>query len=110
MKPTYQLHRYVGLPESLTGASNAVDGLRTNLSVWSGQCAISENRKQTATWWVNLTSILSIHHVTIYYRTGNVPWGMFLNLCFREIKENLENRSRKQSNTISFSYLCALLS
>ncbi|XP_078328124.1 uncharacterized protein LOC144623538, partial [Crassostrea virginica] len=74
-KPTYQLHRYVGLPESLTGASNAVDGLRTNLSVWSGQCAISENRKQTATWWVNLTSILSIHHVTIYYRTGNVPWG-----------------------------------
>ncbi|XP_078327442.1 uncharacterized protein LOC144623121 [Crassostrea virginica] len=74
-KPTHQQYRYTGLDLSLTQASNAVDGLKSNLSAWGGQCVISENDKQTATWWVDLTSILSIHHITIYYRTGNVPWG-----------------------------------
>nr|XP_022308884.1 cell death abnormality protein 1-like isoform X1 [Crassostrea virginica] len=74
-KPTYQQHRYFGLSEDLVNANNAVDGLKSNLSVWGGQCVISGNKMQTATWWVNLTSILSIHHITIYYRTGNVEWG-----------------------------------
>ena len=75
-KPTYQENRYTGLSEALTQASNAVDGLKTNLSIWGGQCVQSANNQQTATWWVNLTSILSIHHMRIYYRTGNAPWGM----------------------------------
>ncbi|XP_078330543.1 uncharacterized protein LOC111113024 [Crassostrea virginica] len=74
-KPTYQENPYQGLSEALTQASNAVDGLKTNLSFWGGQCVISDVDKKTATWWVNLTSILSIHHIRIYYRTGNVPWG-----------------------------------
>ena len=63
-------HRYLGLSEDLVDASNAVDGLKSHLSVWGGQCVISGNKMQTATWWVNLTSILSIHYITIYYRTG----------------------------------------
>ena len=75
-KPAYQENRYAELSEALTQASNAVDGLKKNLSVWGGQCVISENNKQTATWGVNLTSILSIHHMRIYYRTENVAWGM----------------------------------
>nr|XP_022306867.1 uncharacterized protein LOC111113150 isoform X2 [Crassostrea virginica] len=29
----------------------------------------------TATWWVNLLGIASIHHVTIYFMLGNYPWG-----------------------------------
>ena len=74
-KPAYQENRYTGLSEALTQASNAVDGLKTNLSVWGGQCVISGNNLKTATWWVNLTSILSIHHIRIYYRTANAPWG-----------------------------------
>ncbi|XP_078327339.1 uncharacterized protein LOC111113019 isoform X1 [Crassostrea virginica] len=74
-KPAYQENRYTGLSETLTQAINAVDGLKTNLSVWGGQCVISGNNLKTATWWVNLTSILSIHHMRIYYRTGNVKWG-----------------------------------
>nr|XP_022305244.1 receptor-type tyrosine-protein phosphatase epsilon-like [Crassostrea virginica] len=74
-KPAHQMYRYTGLPVALTEASNAVDGFKSNLSVWAGQCVISGEDKHTASWWVNLTNILSIHHVTIYYRTGNVPWG-----------------------------------
>nr|XP_022305574.1 receptor-type tyrosine-protein phosphatase alpha-like isoform X2 [Crassostrea virginica] len=76
-KPTHQDFPYGTnkiITEELIQASNAVDGLKSNLSVWSGQCVISANQKQTATWWVNLRSILSIHHITIYYRTENVAW------------------------------------
>ena len=74
-KPTYQEYRFTGLSKNLTQASNAVDGLKSNLSVWEGQCVISDINQQTATWWVNLTSILSIQHITIYYRTDNANWG-----------------------------------
>ena len=35
-KPSYQLIRYKGLSEDLTEAGNAVDGLKSNLSVWGG--------------------------------------------------------------------------
>nr|XP_034320329.1 uncharacterized protein LOC105337019 isoform X7 [Crassostrea gigas] len=53
-------------------ASNAVDGLKSDLSMGGGQCAIS-NWRQTATWWVNLTTIHSIRNITIYFRTDNQP-------------------------------------
>eukprot|EP00105_Crassostrea_gigas_P014832 XP_011431638.1 PREDICTED: multiple epidermal growth factor-like domains protein 10 [Crassostrea gigas] len=36
----------------------------------AGQCAVSYSVR-TATWWVNLSSIHSIHHITIYFRTNN---------------------------------------
>uniref|UniRef100_K1Q9J7 Tyrosine-protein kinase receptor Tie-1 n=1 Tax=Magallana gigas TaxID=29159 RepID=K1Q9J7_MAGGI len=55
-------------------ASNAVDGLKSDLRAWLGQCAVSGYR-QTATWWVNLTTIHRIHHITIYFRTENGQWG-----------------------------------
>ena len=64
------------MSHNLTDASNAVDGLKSNLDVWGGQCVVSENNRQTATWWVNLTRIYAIHHIKIYYRTGNINWGM----------------------------------
>nr|XP_022306415.1 platelet endothelial aggregation receptor 1-like isoform X2 [Crassostrea virginica] len=73
-KPTYQKHQYLRLADSLTRASNAVDGLKTNLSVLGAQCVISENDQPSALLWVNLTSILSIHHINIYFRTENNPW------------------------------------
>uniref|UniRef100_K1Q3Y1 Multiple epidermal growth factor-like domains 10 n=1 Tax=Magallana gigas TaxID=29159 RepID=K1Q3Y1_MAGGI len=49
-------------------ASNAVDGRKSDLSRDGGQCAVS-NDKQTATWWVDLATIHSIHHITIYFMT-----------------------------------------
>nr|XP_022307675.1 uncharacterized protein LOC111113676 [Crassostrea virginica] len=76
-KPAYQEHPYVPngpIVKELIQASNAVDGHKSNRSIWGGQCVISANNQTTATWWVNLTSILSIHHITIYYRTGNAIW------------------------------------
>ena len=78
-KSSYQQYPYPenpALPSFLTEAHNAVDGLKSNLSIFGGQCVISGNNQQNATWWVNLTSILSIHHITIYYRTENRQWGM----------------------------------
>ncbi|XP_061194954.1 multiple epidermal growth factor-like domains protein 10, partial [Saccostrea echinata] len=54
-------------------SSNAVDGLKTNLSPGGGQCAISAGQR-SATWWVNLTSIYSIGEIWIYYRTDNNVW------------------------------------
>nr|XP_022303772.1 uncharacterized protein LOC111111224 isoform X2 [Crassostrea virginica] len=74
-KPAYQQNQLIGYNASLTKASNAVDGLKSDLSLPGGQCSYSAYGEQTATWWVNLTSILSIHSVTIYYMTHNVPWG-----------------------------------
>ncbi|XP_078327322.1 uncharacterized protein LOC144623100 [Crassostrea virginica] len=73
-KPTYQGHLTCGSNASLYDASNAVDGLKSDLSISGGQC-VCYGGGQTTTWWVNLTSILSIHHVTIYYMTDNYPWG-----------------------------------
>ena len=91
-KPAYQQSRYPAGNPSLTDASNAVDGLKSDLSFWGGQCAFSTYGKQTATWWVNLTSIHSIHYVTIYYMTNNRPWGMqlIINIVYVIISEQLE--------------------
>lgn len=76
-KPAHQLNQY-NAGDTKFDASNAVDGSKSDLSANGGQCVISVNEKQTATWWVNMTRILSIHHIIIYYRTDNVPWGMYI--------------------------------
>ena len=51
----------------------AVDGLYDDRSAAGDQCVISENNRQTATWWVDLGGVASISHINIYYRTDNLP-------------------------------------
>lgn len=75
-RQTYQLNPY--RDEDTFDASNAVDGLKSDLGGLNGQCVLSANTQRNATWWVNLTSVMSIHHITIYYRTDNVNWGKLL--------------------------------
>lgn len=77
-KPAYQQNAYLGGGDDKFDASNAVDGRKSDLS-WDGcQCVLSADFKHTATWWVDLTSIFSIHYITIYYRTDNVAWRKLL--------------------------------
>lgn len=74
-KPTFQQNQYYP-DDDRFDASNAVDGLKSDQNGLGGQCVVSAEKHDTATWWVNLISIHSIHHITIYYRTDNVPWGI----------------------------------
>ncbi|XP_065938052.1 multiple epidermal growth factor-like domains protein 10 [Magallana gigas] len=67
-KPAYHLYPAPGVDRF--DASNAVDGRKSDLSGPGGQCAVSYTAKN-ATWWVNLTSIYSIHHINIYFGTDN---------------------------------------
>ena len=55
------------------GADKAVDGRYTDRSAAGGQCVISENGRQTATWGVDLGGVVRISHIDIYYRTDNIP-------------------------------------
>ena len=69
-KTAFQQHPYKGLSQDLVDANNVIGGLKSYLSVLDGQCTHSDNLQTTATWWVNLTYIVNIHHITIYYMTG----------------------------------------
>ncbi|XP_056003613.1 uncharacterized protein LOC130049702 [Ostrea edulis] len=70
-KPSQQLYSYYRFA---LGADRVVDGMRSDLSFYGGQCTLSRNSQQTAKWWVDLGRVVGIHHITIYYRTENNPW------------------------------------
>lgn len=77
-KSAWQLHPYEN-PRSrdLLNASNAVDGLKSNLSFSGGQCTQSRNYEYEAIWRVDLGVVLGINHITLYYKTDNVAWGLY---------------------------------
>lgn len=73
-KPAFEDNIYI---HANVTAGNAVDGRKSNLNGLGGECSISAEKQRTATWWVNLESIYSIHNIRIYYRTENLAWGTY---------------------------------
>nr|XP_022294925.1 platelet endothelial aggregation receptor 1-like [Crassostrea virginica] len=66
-KSTWQLHP---LPLEGFSAERAVDGQKSNLAEFGGECTVSAYGKLTAEWRVELGKILSIHHIVIHYATS----------------------------------------
>ncbi|XP_052695925.1 uncharacterized protein LOC128174403, partial [Crassostrea angulata] len=76
-KSAWQLHPYeTSNFRVFLSASNAVDGLKTNLSFSGGQCTESANHQYEAMWRIDLGAVLGINHIILYYRTDNVAWGL----------------------------------
>lgn len=73
-KTAYQQHPHITGHHKFD-SSNALDGRKFDIRRWGGHCAVSGDKKETATWWVDLTSVHSIHHITIHYMTNNEEWG-----------------------------------
>ena len=71
-KSTWQLH-----PLSLEdySAERAVDGQKSNLAEFGGECTVSAYGKSTAEWGVDLGKIMSIHHIFIQYATSIYTGG-----------------------------------
>lgn len=72
--PSYQSNPYKGVRYD---AANAVDGLKSDLSIGGGQCAVSATGHETAIWRVDLGSVHFIDHITLYFMTDNQYWGNY---------------------------------
>lgn len=49
------------------GAERAVGGMYSELSLYGGQCTISEYGHSTATWRVDLERVHNIDHIVVYF-------------------------------------------
>lgn len=69
-KPTWEQYPW---PDEYTdyGSENAVDGEYVYRGD-QGQCTISDDGKYNATWRVDLGGVVSISHIDLYYRLGNL--------------------------------------
>lgn len=63
------------MPDNEISAERAVDGQKSNLTVFGGECTASAYEKPTAEWRVDLGTVLSIHHILIQYATNDEVWG-----------------------------------
>ncbi|XP_065926713.1 uncharacterized protein [Magallana gigas] len=55
------------------GAERAVDGMYSKLSLYGGQCTISEYGHSTATWRVDLGRVHNIDHIVVYFPYESFP-------------------------------------
>lgn len=80
-KSAWQLHSYANQKlRVFFKASNAVDELKTDLSFSGGQYTQSANHQYETMWRVDLGAILGINHITLFYKTDNAAWGLYIYL------------------------------
>lgn len=68
-KPTWQQHPWPDLQRDF-GSENAVDGLYHDRGI-GGECTINAEGYYTATWGVDLGSVVNICYINVHYRTDN---------------------------------------
>lgn len=95
-KSTWQLHPLIDAKYS---ASRAVDGKKSNLSLYGGECTASASFRSTAEWRVDLGNVQSIHHISIQYATNNQVWG---EISTMGLMVSLENRKKHHTTTYLF--------
>ncbi|XP_056002235.1 multiple epidermal growth factor-like domains protein 10 isoform X1 [Ostrea edulis] len=100
-RPAWQQHNYSGR-EMQWGAAKAVDGLYTDRSAGGNQCTQSNNRQTTATWRVDLESVVSISHIDFYYRTDNLPIPSVYTTRFAGFYLYVSNTTSKDDGHLCF--------
>ena len=73
-----------------------MDGKKSNLDLYGGECTASAFIKSTAEWRVDLGHVQSIHHIFIQYATNNTVWG--------EISTMVSLEKKKKHNTTTYFF------
>lgn len=69
-RPTFQLHTlFDGQP-----SSRLVDGKKSDLSIYNGQCTSTKNGQTFVMWRVDLEKLRRIERIVVYSRTDNRIW------------------------------------
>ena len=74
-KPAWQVNPLSSDYEN--SANRAVDGRKSDLSKFVGECTSSSFGRTTAMWWVDLGTLQNIDHIFIQYATANRVWGNY---------------------------------
>ncbi|XP_052692267.1 platelet endothelial aggregation receptor 1-like isoform X2 [Crassostrea angulata] len=86
------------------GAERAVDGLYSELSLYGGQCTMSEYGHSTATWHVDLGKVHKIAHIVMYFPYESLPQDRFNGFAdrFLGFSVHISNTTDKEDGELCF--------